>query len=642
MSHLVELTPETAPRSFSIRRASRHALVATTLAAWLGGCGVLDTYAVGVTVTTPIAAGETFTFALQGTTQTIAVTQSGASVAFAEKLDPDTAYTVAQTAGPRACTLSANRTGTITADVEVTADCGGGGGGGGGKTALTVEVRGPVGTSIVLQNNGGDDLSVTLPAVASSSDDYNTQSVAFATQLSSGAAYAVTLKTVPQGYTCAVYKGGTGTMPVAAQAVKVGCEYSFDHLSRSTTDTVRGTYYDSSAPAIGGDTQYGEGRFVAFVSSADLGGNAAGKRQIWWRDRLTGETRLISTDASGVAGNGDSFAPAISADGLTVAFESYAQNLVASDANGVRDVFVWSAAGGTIPTGVTRVSVGVGGVEANSDAYEPTVSGDGSVVAFSTSASTLTTGVSGTSTVNVVRRDLKTGTNTLVSAAGGVGVGGSKPSISADGKRLAFYSYSSELVANDTNGRWDIFVFDTTAALRRVSLTETGGERDQGNESNSRVVAPAISGNGRYVAYATTATNVVAGDTNNAQDVFVVDLDGTPTVRRVSVNGASQGNADSPIGQGERVGISHDGAFVAFTTSATTLGVPAGNVVIYQASTGQLRAVTTSASSVGPAVVSRTGAYVAFGAGTALDKRFTSTGLFGAFTGLTRAWYWLD
>ena len=91
-------------------------------------------------------------------------------------------------------------------------------------------------------------------------------------------------------------------------------------------------------------------------------------------------------------------------------------------------------------------------MEANSESFEPTLSGDGRIVAFSTGASNLTAGVSGTSTINVVRRDLTAGTNTLVSlgsvgSGAGSGVGGSKPSLSEDGNRLAFYSFSAQLVA---------------------------------------------------------------------------------------------------------------------------------------------------------------------------------------------------
>jgi Tol biopolymer transport system component len=325
--------------------------------------------------------------------------------------------------------------------------------------------------------------------------------------------------------------------------------------------------------AVGSTTAgYGEGRFSVFVSNAAgmVSGISNASRQVYWHDALTGETRLVSASADGVAGNGDSGAPAISADGLTVAFESDASNLVTGDTNGVRDVFVRAMFVSTDP--VRRVSVGAAGVQANSESFDATLSGDGSVVAFSSGASNLTPGVSGTSTINVYRRDLGTSTNTLASAHvnTGAGVGGSKPALSEDGKRLAFYSFSSNIVAGDVNGLWDIFVFDAGTGQRtRVSLTNSGGERNQGTESASREVAPAISGNGRFVAFATTASNMVDGDTNSAQDVFVVDTQ-TGKVVRASVDGAgaqgtTQGNADSPSTQGERPALSYDGAWVAFS-----------------------------------------------------------------------------
>ncbi|MCL4699720.1 MAG: PD40 domain-containing protein, partial [Burkholderiaceae bacterium] len=435
-----------------------------------------------------------------------------------------------------------------------------------------------------------------------------------------------------------------------AGALKVGCEWTAQHVSRNTDDSVRGTFYDSTWPAIGGDATYGEGRFVAFVSSADLGGNAAGRRQIWWRDTLTGETRLISTDAAGNAGNADSGAPAISRDGLTVAFESSATNLVAGDTNGVRDVYVWSSAGGTLTTGVTRASVGAGGAEANGESHDPTVSADGSVVAFASYATNLVAGTTVTGT-NAYRRVMASGATTLLSLGlNNTGVGGGKPAISADGNRVAFWSFAANIAAGDTNGLWDIFVYDHTAGTRqRVSLTHTGGERNQGTESASRIVAPAISGDGRFVAYATTASNVVPGDTNGMQDVFVVEVD-TGTVQRASVaSDGAQGNADSPTSQGERPALSHDGTWVAFSTTATNLGVPTtttgiGNVLMRHRTSGETRAVTDHRSngSVGAPTISFAGNYVIFGAGTVLDARFASSGLFVRYMDLTRGWYWID
>jgi hypothetical protein len=544
--------------------------------------------------------------------------------------------------------------------------CGGGGSGGTPPplppppppavgTPLVGMVRGPVGAQLTLQANGAA-LPVTVTRAAGNTDAYDATAFSFVTLIPNGTPYTLAVQTPPTGQTCSVYKGASGTLPVVQANVLVGCEHSYDLVSRSSNDTVRGTYYDSQSPVIGGSSEaigtttsgYGEGRFVAFVSSAAgmATGSTNARRQVFWRDNLTGETLLVSADANGAEGNGDSWAPSISADGLVVAFESYATNLVAGDTNGVRDIFVRSA---LTPTVIQRVSVGPGGVQANAESYEPTVSGDGRVIAFSSGASNLTSGVSGTSTINVIRRDVVAGTNTLISAnASGNGVGGGKPALSEDGNRLAFYSYALTL-AGDTNGLWDVFVYDHAAGSKtRVSLTSTGGERNQGTESASRVVAPAISGNGRYVAFATTATNMVPGDTNGMQDVFVVDTQ-TGAVTRASVSSSgAQGNADSPLGQGERPVLSYDGTWVAFSTASNTLGAGAGtsgisNMLMHNRVTGETRTVTNQATgSVGPAGMSRSGAYVVFGAASSLDARFGGSGLFSRFTGVAPAWWWTE
>ena len=516
-------------------------------------------------------------------------------------------------------------------------------------TALTGTFHGPVAAAVTLQNNGADNLAVIVPATTPAGGAYNTQTFTFSSLLASGAPYAVTLLATPPGQTCLVYQRATGTMPAAGR-VNVGCEYTYDHVSRSTDNATLATYFESRDPVLGGDATYGEGRFVAFTSSARaLPGGAAGYSQVYWRDRFTGETVLVSANAAGVAGDNGSWVPAISADGLTVVFESVASNLVTGDTNSVSDVFVWSALNPS--AGVQRVSVGAGGAESNGSSYEPTVSGDGTVVAFSSGASNLTAGVSGHSTINVYRRVLASGATTLITADRhtGLGVGGAKPMLSQDGTRLAFYSFSAALVANDTNGLWDVFVHDaTTATLQRVSLTGSGGERNQGSESSSRVVAPAISGNGRFVAFATTASNMVPGDTNGVQDVFVVDTQ-TGAVVRASVSTAGvQGDLDSPIGQGERLSLSYDGSWVGFSTMATNITVTPstsgiGNAVLKNIVTGQTIALSDlTSSSVGPVAVSRNAAYAAFGAGERLDPRYASTGLFARYTGVAPAFVWVS
>jgi Tol biopolymer transport system component len=588
---------------------------------------------VSVRVDSAVGAGESFGFSLGA--QNLTITQAAVAVVFGTTLAEGTAYAVSQSTGPRSCTLSTNASGTIgNADVLVSANCGSAV----GSSQLSGELRAPRDVTAVLLNNGSDEVVVTVPAGPQA---YGVQGFSFATPRPDGTAYAATISAATQGQRCSVYAGASGTMPVAAGVLKVGCEFSDDHVSRNSDSSVRASISTSADVVIGGGAG-AEGRYVAFTSaSAALAGGGAGFRQVFWRDRQTGETVLVSRDAAGQPGNNNSTAPALSADGLTLAFDSTASNLVAGDSNGVSDVFVWSAATRTLE----RASVGDGGTQANGGSFAPALSGNGAIVAFGSAASNLTPGVSGTSSVNLVRRDRNAGTNLLVSrSAAGQGVGGQFPALSEDGNRLAFWSISPQLTANDTNGLWDIFVYQhDTGSLRRVSLTDSGGERNGGTESAGRNVAPALSGNGRWLAYATTSSNIVAGDTNAAQDVFLVDLDAAGiAVRRISMAGGNQGNGDSPKAQGERPAISHDGRWVAFTTNASNFGAAADNVVLVDTGNGDVRVVSSGAGTVYRPTLSRNGAYVAFGANRALDTRFGETGLFAHFTGLDRAWWWID
>ena len=522
-------------------------------------------------------------------------------------------------------------------------------------TVVTGVLVGPVATQVLLQNNGVDPLGVTVDADAQTpTDNYAQKAFTFVAKLLDGSAYSVSVATAPADQTCMPFAGASGVMPVAARKVWIGCEYKYDHLVRSSNDAVVGGFSGSQSPMLGGanvpigttTVAYGEGRAAVFTSNIAgiAGGNSSGFRQVFWRDRLTGETLLVSATAAGVEGNNSSFLPVLSADGVTVAFESVATDLVSGDTNGVSDIFVWSALNPA--AGVKRVNVGAGGVQANATSNKPSLSGDGKVVAFTSGASNLTGGVTGTSAIHVYRRDLTAETNTLISKnASNVPQEGNNPVLSEDGSRLAFSTFWP-LVATDTNSLWDIYVYEHSAAsLKRVSLTSTGGERDQGTESSSRSVAPAISGDGSYVAYATTATNVVPGDTNGLQDVFVVNV-GTGSVVRASVSSTGvQGSADSPVGQGERPSLSADGKWVAFTTAAANIAGTT-SVVLRNWETNETRAVTNAsytAGGVGPVSLTRTGAYVAFWNNTPLDSKFSGkSGLFAHFTGLQRAFKWFE
>lgn len=397
---------------------------------------------------------------------------------------------------------------------------------------------------------------------------------------------------------------------------------SLDLVSRSADDKILGTFFETFTPVIGGKGA-DEGRYIAYVTYATgLGGGSGKFRQVIWRDRKTGETRLVSQGMNGVEGNQNSHAPAISSDGKSVAFESYATNLT-PDSNNVRDIFVWNYDSNT----VTAVSENRG-IETNAESFEPTISGDGNLIAFTSSADNLAPGVTGTSTVNVYLRDMRSGAVTLISKdeKTGKGGGGSRPSISDDGSRIAFYSYPP-LTKEDKNTLWDIYVWQSgMPTLKRVSKTASGSDKDQGDESSSRVVAPSISGDGRFVAFATTATNMVADDTNKIQDVFVVEIDSGRATRASTGEANLQGNGDSPVGQGEKIAISYDGSWVAFSSKAANLG---GNILLKNVQTGRLIKVSDDiASTIGQPAMSSNAAFLLFGSNRRLDSRFQSSGIF--------------
>lgn len=314
----------------------------------------------------------------------------------------------------------------------------------------------------------------------------------------------------------------------------------------------------SSNPVISAD-----GRWVAFESSAtNLVPNVDGNRQsdVFVRDLVTGTTTLISATSTGSSGNGQSYAPVISGDGRFVAFLSEAGDLVAGDMNGGRtDVFVRDLQTGLL----TLVSATPTGASGNGNSLNPVMSSDGRFVAFQSDAANLVAN-DGNGATDVFVRDLETGTTILVSAAGAGSSADNNsfaPSISGDGRFVAFYSGASNLAANDANGTTDVFVRDlqtrTTILVSATPLGRTG---------SSPSFNPVISADGRFVAFESSAGDLVANDGNGTGDVFVRDL-GTATTTLVSATpGGASGNSRSanPV-------ISSDGHVVAFTSLASNL-----------------------------------------------------------------------
>jgi Tol biopolymer transport system component len=308
---------------------------------------------------------------------------------------------------------------------------------------------------------------------------------------------------------------------------------------------------------------------------------------------VTQLTTRASLDSMEMEGNAPSSHADISTGGNRVAYESVADNLVVGDTNQVADVFFHDRQSHL----TVRVSVDSAGAQGNGASGEPAVSDDARFVAFASAASNLVAG-DGNGSRDVFVHDRQTGATTLASvpAAGGFANGDSfSPALSADGRFVAFLSAASDLVPGDTNGRTDVFVNDRQTGLTtRVSLSTARAEANA-----DCAFAPAIRADGRFVAFTSSATNLVAGDSNGVDDVFVHDR-ATGRTRRVSVSSTrAQGNAAS----GRRPSLADHGMTVAFTSAATNLVPGDGNgvedVFVHDLQTGQTSRVSQPAAGGG-------------------------------------------
>ena len=247
----------------------------------------------------------------------------------------------------------------------------------------------------------------------------------------------------------------------------------------------------------------------------------------------------VSVDSSGNQGNGDcSGWGGISADGRYVAFESSASNLVPGDTNGTWDIFVRDRQTNTN----TIVSIDCSGNQADGGGLEAIISADGRYVAFQSNATNLVPGdTNGAGDVFV--RDLQANTTTRISVDSSGNQGNSfsgQASISADGNHVAFFSRATNLVPGDTNGHDDIFVRDRQTNTNTIVSVDSSG-----NQGNNDSFLPSISADGRCVAFDSYASNLVPGVTNGQADIFVRDRqDNTITIVSVDSSG-NQGNRES-------------------------------------------------------------------------------------------------
>ena len=326
-------------------------------------------------------------------------------------------------------------------------------------------------------------------------------------------------------------------------------------------------------------------RYVAFASSATglVDADTNGGADVFVHDLDTGATEVVSQSGHGERANLESWGPSMSATGRYVAFYSFASNLVPGDTNGVPDAFVHDRVSGA----TQRVSVNSHGVQQNGfGTGAVAISADGRYVAFESQASNLVPGDTNHAP-DVFRHNILTGATRRVSvAASGLQANGTStsPVISGDGRYVAFTSYASNLVDGDGNGLTDVYRRDTkTGTTRRISVNSRG----QGARGRSVVVD--ISANGRYLLFSSEA-GLVPADTNGRWNAYVRDQVGGWT-RRVLASSIPQ--------EYESFGssIAPGGHFVAITTStAFTDGEQTqfSDVFVHNLDTNQVRRASVS------------------------------------------------
>jgi Tol biopolymer transport system component len=358
---------------------------------------------------------------------------------------------------------------------------------------------------------------------------------------------------------------------------------------RVSTDAAGGQANgDSYDPAVSGNLRY-----VAFESAASnlLPGDANGSTDIFVKDLRTGAVTLASAGAGGTAGNGGSSVPSLSAAGRFVAFESAASNLVPGDGNGQNDIFVKDLHTG----GVTLASADAQGTPGNAASYDTALSANGRFAAFSSDASNLVPG-DANGTTDVFVKDLRTGAVTLASADAG-GTAGNQfsntPSLSADGRTVAFTSLASNLAPGDGNAATDVFVRDLRSGALTLASADASGT--EGN-SGSFTTRSALSADGRLAAFSSFATNLLPGGTGGSEQVFVKDL-GTGAVTLASADAAgTAGDKSSSF-----AAISPNGRYVSFNSDAANLapgdnnGI--GDVFVKDLWTGGIRELTANVPS---------------------------------------------
>ncbi len=310
-------------------------------------------------------------------------------------------------------------------------------------------------------------------------------------------------------------------------------------------------------------------RRTLVLAAALAGGGALAVPALAVKDELL----MVSRASDGAGASANSFSPDISGDGRFVVFDSDADNLAPDDVDTVRNVYVRTVRAGTT-TLVSRAS-GAAGAAGDADAFDPSISADGRYVAFESASTTLTAdGNPGTTDVFV--RDLVTSTTILVSRdTGANGPAGDSssfdPVISADGRHVAFTTAADNFSAEDDDSVQNVYVRDL-AAQTTTLVSRATGAGGAGADGISR--AAAISGDGRRVVFESVADNLSAEDDDTVQDVFVRDVVAGTTTLVSRATGAAGAGADLDAFAPD---ISSDGRRVVFHSRATNLSAEDGD-----------------------------------------------------------------
>ncbi len=303
------------------------------------------------------------------------------------------------------------------------------------------------------------------------------------------------------------------------------------------------------------------GRYIAYHSDAPnlVPNDTNNTHDIFLYDRLTRTTQRVSLNDNGIQGNNRSMFADLSTDGRYLTFHSEATNLVPNDTNNSWDVYFRDLQTGQFE----RISVTSAGNQANDTSIFPDISGDGRFIAFYSQATDLVPNDTN-NTEDIFLHDRLTGTTERISvSSNGTQANGSSifPDISADGRYVVYDSNASNLVPNDTNNASDIFMYDRiNQTTQRISLTSAG---EQGNGGSSYAV---IAADNRHVTFVSFATNIDPADTDTIGDIYLRDLTTGTThlISRGFNNQPTDDNSHYPV-------ISSDGRFIAYHSEASNL-----------------------------------------------------------------------